>query len=140
MEEAFRSQMLSRNCGICRLFEDSTPKVSPGQDSDLEEQKLSAVQSHQGVKRLVACSGFQEDWQRSDNAVLGKLRWGWRLCCIEQREKIGSMGVSIQQSFSFTRSILWPACKVTQSVGDIGSLQMKGACICSNTEASPKAD
>lgn len=79
--------MLSRNCGICRLFEDSTPKVSPGQDSDLEEQKLSEVQSHQGVKWLVTYSGFQKDWQRPDNAVLGKQKWEWRLCCIEQREK-----------------------------------------------------
>lgn len=76
VEEAFQPQMLSRNCEVCRLFGDSTPKVGSRQDSYLEEQKLLEIQSHQGVQWLVTCSGFQKDWQGPSNAVFGKQRDG----------------------------------------------------------------
>lgn len=112
----FRPRLLRPNCGVCRLFGDINPKVGPGQVSDLEQQKLSEVQSQHGVQWLVTHYESQKDLQRPDNAVFGKQRdmgeekmvyWG------TGRENQFKR-VSNQQGFSFTRSIPWPACKVPQ--------------------------
>lgn len=95
----FRPRLLRQNCGACRLFGDINPKVGPGQVSDLEQQKLSEIQSQHGVQWLVTHE-FQKDLQRPDNAVFGKQRdmgeekmpyWG-------NRER-----KSIQQGFQPTR-------------------------------------
>lgn len=99
----FRLRLLSKNLGYADCLEtDSTPKVGPGQDPDLEKQKLLAAQSQQGVQWLVACSEIQKDLQWSyymlylgnkdgseDDVFLG-----------EQRESRFSR-VSTQQGFAF---------------------------------------
>lgn len=69
----FRPRLLSKNLGYASCFGDSTPKAGPGQDSDLEQQKLLEVQSQQGVQWLVA--EIQKDLRWSDYAVFGKQRW-----------------------------------------------------------------
>lgn len=112
----FRPRLLRQNCGACRLFGDINPKVGPGQVSDLEQQKLSEVQSQHGVQWLVTHE-FQKDLQRPDNAVFGKQRdmGGGRRCHTGGTGRENQFNrVSNQQGFSFTRSIPWPACKVPQ--------------------------
>lgn len=97
----FRPRLLRQNCGACRLFGDINPKVGPGQVSDLEQQKLSEVQSQHGVQWLVTHE-FQKDLQRPDNAVFGKQRdmgGGEDAILGEQGEKINSTGFPTNKAF-----------------------------------------
>lgn len=70
----FRPRLLRQNRGARRLFGDINPKVGPGQVSDVEQQKLSEVQSQHGVQWPMTQYGFQKDLQSPDNAVFGKQR------------------------------------------------------------------